>query len=414
MAKHILILEFGLGGHYSVYLERIATGYLKGGNKVSIILLNEMRNYSGIKKLSDIYLDKLDFKVVTETEYDSFFRRYCGNYGREFANWLLAKKKYKQTKREAKVDYVFIPFLDHCLNVIGLLGSPFGHTQWSGICMLVSIHHSQYGFINSTTKLNAIKRFIFIRLLKNRSLHTLFTIDELLIKFILNSNIGFADRIQYLPDPAEFVGNHTQASARRLLNIKAEAFVILVYGAIYPRKGLDVLVKALTSSGVPECIQILIVGKQLETMGVFFNSKVVNDLIESGRIHIVNEFVDAGKQQMAFAATDIVWLGYENHFAMSGVLVLAAKARKAVISTNDGLIGWHTREKQLGLTVNLRDITSVKNALIDMSNYSFRLNIQRNINPVFDTYTWENAIKSILGATESFSMVNKGRGSSSI
>ena len=412
--KHVLIFELGLGGHYSIYLEHIATAYLDMGYRVTITLLPEMKNYPGIRRLEDRFLENLNFIIVTNKEFQTTIRLHGGNLGRELANWFLCKKKYLEIQRETKVDYVFIPFLDHCLNVIGLLGSPFGSTQWSGISMLVSIHHSHYGFINSTTKLNAIKRFCFIRLLKNRSLHTLFTIDELLLKFILDSDIGLADRIQYLADPAEFVGDHTQASARKLLNIKAEAVVILVYGAIYPRKGLDVLVKALISPGVPECIQILIVGKQLETMDDFFNSKVVNDLIEGGRIHIINEFVDAGKQQMAFAATDIVWLGYENHFAMSGVLVLAAKARKVVISTNDGLIGWHTREKQLGLTVNLRDITSVQSALIDMSNDLFRINIQRNINPVFDTYTWENATKSILGTTEPCSMVNKGRGSSSI
>ena len=65
--------------------------------------------------------------------------------------------------------------------------------------------------------------------------------------------------------------------------------------------------------------------------------------------------INSAVEQMAFSATDIVWLGYHDHYAMSGVLVLAGKSKKVTIATNDGLIGWHTRQKRLGLTVNIKN-----------------------------------------------------------
>ena len=397
--KHILIIELSANGHHSAYLEHIASAYLDLGCRVTITLHHHCERYSVIARLQRRYTDELQLRIITDRDLKSICRAYGGNLGSDLANWFLFRKKFLDINSETKIDSVFIPYVDYCMNAIGVFGSPFGSVPWGGICMQASIHHFRYEFLSSTTKLDLIKRIFFFRLLRNRSLTTLFTIDELLFKFVRERDGGLGKRIQYLADPAELKGNHTCASAREVLDIPKEATVILVYGVINSRKGLDYLVKAFDYSDIPKSMQILIVGKQDGSMDHLFQSKEVVKLIEAGRVLIINEFVDDAMQQMVFAAADIVWLGYENHFAMSGVLVLAAIAGRVVLSTTDGLIGWHTRKKKLGVSVDVQDIIALRKALIALSDKSIRLNYQRGIDPIFSGHTWDNAVNSILSAS---------------
>jgi hypothetical protein len=95
-------------------------------------------------------------------------------------------------------------------------------------------------------------------------------------------------------------------------------------------------------------------------------------LIDNNRVKIINQIVTDEFEGMVFDAADIVWLGYKNHFTSSGVLNLAAINRKVIIATNQGMIGWLTKEKNLGITVDIQDINSIKNAIIELSNDSNR------------------------------------------
>lgn len=400
--KHVLIVDLSLNGHHSSYLEHIASAYLDAGYLVTTTIHHECEDYPVIARLKSKYGKSFRTRILTGKDLRSVIRSFGGNLGSEFANWYLFRKKFFEIDSESKVDYVLMPYLDYCMTAIGLLGSPFGFVQWSGICMQASIHHFKYTFLKSTTKFNFIKRLCFLRLLRNSSLDTFFTIDELLFKFAIERGIDPSKRIQYLGDPAEFRGDHTRASARKVLNIPEEAVVILVYGVVSARKGLDVLVNALSHSDIPKSLRLLIVGEHEGSLDHLFKSVEMNILIRDGRVYIIKKFVDDVMQQMAFAATDIVWLGYVNHFSSSGVLVLAAVARKVVIATNDGLIGWHTREKRLGVTVDVQDIVAVRRALMDLSEESTRLKYQRDIDSVFDEHTWNRATQRIL-ATGVFS-----------
>lgn len=265
--------------------------------------------------------------------------------------------------------------------------------------MQATIHHSKYKFLKSTVRFNVVKKIVFFRMLKCTSLNKLFTIDELLFRFINDEYAALNNHVEYLADPVELKGNHTRVSARKMLDIPEDAVIVLVYGQISARKGIDVLVKALFNPEVARSVHVLIVGKHDELMGGFFESNEVKELYRDRRIHILNGFVDVALEQMAFVAADIVWLGYKNHFSMSGVLVLAAMARKVIIATRDGLIGWHTRDKRLGITVNVEDVSTVKAALIHLSNPLILRCYQMSIKPYFDGHTWGKAIDSILKAT---------------
>ena len=112
---------------------------------------------------------------------------------------------------------------------------------------------------------------------------------------------------------------------------------------------------------MPKSIHVLIVGKQQHSVYDLMKSADVSALAYEGRLHVIDRYVDDITEQMVFAAADIVWLGYRSHFAMSGVLVLAAISGKVILASRNGLIGWYTREKRLGLTIDASNDSPVIN-----------------------------------------------------
>ena len=361
---HVLIIEPGLTGHHAGYLERIASAYMQAGHTVTVTVILSNLAHPVFDRLKTKFDDAFHLALLDENKYNGACQSRFGLLGRELAIRRLFGKAFREIYRRKPVDYVFLPYLDYCLYALGLLGSPFGAVQWGGICMRPSFHYQQFDVIAPKPKLAPIKRALFLRLLRSRTLRSIWTIDELLSRYIEERHAKWSRRLQYLPDPAELKGNHTRESAREELDISEDALVVLVYGAIDERKGLAVLVEAACSPDVPAKLHLLVVGKQSTSMRHLINSSEVRALAAAGRLYSINEFVDDATQQKAFAATDIVWLGYKNHYTMSGVLVLAVMSNKPVIATEDGLIGWHTRNNNLGAVVDIDNVVSVREALI--------------------------------------------------
>jgi glycosyltransferase involved in cell wall biosynthesis len=395
--KNILIIDLSFAGHHTVYLEKITSAYLHEGCKVTVATLQSNYNHSIFTKFETEFPEKFSSIFIPSDSWIEKLRPKIGNIGRELINWYIFKKVFYKLNNYNKIDYIFLPYVDCCLHSIGLLGSPFGDSNWGGICMQNTIHHERYGF--GKIKSSNIKKYLFLRFLKCKNLTVLFTIDELLLKYLNEINHEIGSRIKFIADPGELKGNHTCQSARDAIGIPRSAVVILVFGDINIRKGIDILVKALSSSDTSSSFHLLIVGDQDDTVKLLFESVEIINLIKNKRIYIKNQFVNKDFQQLAFAAADIVWLGYRDHLSMSGVLVLSAIARKVVIATDAGIIGWYTREKCLGLTVNIKDVESIKYALKELAEPARLVNYRLRISNYFDSSTWENATSMILSET---------------
>jgi glycosyltransferase involved in cell wall biosynthesis len=404
---HFLIIIGGLHGHHANYLEHIAATYLKAGHLVTVSVLESSVQDPVIEHLRTNYGGMFEIISMSDIEFDTamlefnpaLLRTSFGSVWRDLLVRNLFGKMYRTVDQERKVDFVFLPYLDYCLFGISLFGSPFGAARWGGIYMQPCFHYSDQ-IVAPKPKWNTVRRILFIRLLQNKNLSRILTIDELLHRFIVEQHPKWASCLQYLPDPAELKGDHTCASARKFLNIPENAAVVLVYGSISDRKGLDVLIAALMSFVVPKSLHILIVGKQQDSVYDLMNSAEVRMLENDGRLHVINKYVDEITEQMVFAAADIVWLGYRSHFAMSGLLVLAAISGKVVLGSKNGLVGWYTRQRRLGLSIDASNVESVRDALVELSDHSNRIRYKTGRDRSFEDSTWANAENIILRAGE--------------
>src|SRR5262245_37606199 len=245
---------------------------------------------------------------------------------REFLYWRLFRDSYSGLGKDHDIDLVFLPYLDYCTNAIALLGSPFASTAWTGITMRPSFHHPATGIRCPRSRLFGFKERLFLRVLAIPTLLRLSCIDELLEKYLSAKDPVLSKKLRYLPDPAEVNGTLEKAVARKTLGIPENVTLVLSYGSIDPRKGIDLLLGAVSQLEVPANIHVLLAGAPTTAgRAMLDGQEVVRKLVSDGRLHIIETYLGMEEEHSVFAAADIAWLGYRDHYGMSGVLVQAGR-----------------------------------------------------------------------------------------
>lgn len=169
------------------------------------------------------------------------------------------------------------------------------------------------------------------------------------------------------PEPVELSGSQSRDSARRALGIPGDAIVVLVYGALDDSKGLDALLGSMQADGFREEVSVLVAGRQDPEIKALLASSHAKTLRDAGRIYERNDFLYSESEQEVFSASDIVWVGYRGQYISSGVLIKATMAGLPIVACEEGLIGWLTRNHELGLTVDIGDERAVATAISELT-----------------------------------------------
>ena len=126
------------------------------------------------------------------------------------------------------------------------------------------------------------------------------------------------------------------AEGRAYYGIPEGKKVILLFGAIDPRKGLKRLLDVLVAPDADPELLALIVGRQSDAA-----KRLINDAnVPVGRLITWERYVGAAEEWLAFQAADWIWLAYEGFYGPSGVLAQARQIGKPVIYRDEGLIGY--------------------------------------------------------------------------
>ena len=362
--KNLLIIEPHMNGHHGVYLRWIVRGALERNCRVLIGTFEDSQGHPLFKSILDESQGTLE--VIT---FPTPARDYMSNASiggllrRELAYRKLFRQFYYKTLQRTRPDFVFLPFLDYCTYAIALLGSPFGQTPWAGIVMRPAFHYKVMGIIGPRSLLLMPKKLLFFRLLAQKKLRSLFTIDPSLFEYLKTGSSSSGQKAHYLRDPAEFKDNIEKDIARWLLCLPKEAIVLLVYGTINYRKAVDALLLAAAHPNFPANVHILLAGRQGPKAECLLRSNLGERLMSSGRLHEINKYLTDEEESMVFKAADIVWLVHRKHYTMSGTLVQAGRIGLPVVACEEGLIGWFAKKYDLGVLLYGLDEKSVIDAI---------------------------------------------------
>lgn len=401
---NLLIIEPHCNGHHASYLYWIIREAINRGYHIQLATLEKCLNHPlflNLKQLNNYPLNNLDIFTEKITIHNTT-NHTLSLIRSEFYYYKLFYDFYHQVCKITFPDQVIIPYLDYCLYSIALLGSPFKKTPWIGIVMRPAFHFTKMGIMAPHSQLLRIKEQLFLQVLQNSTLNKLWTIDETLKHFIDKTHSSLAKHIDYLPDPAELNGMVTKDQARQILNIGKNVIVILIYGALSLRKGIAELLLAAQSTNFPQNVHILLAGKQDKQITDLLKQPFAQHLRNTGRLHQINHFLTEEEQYNVFIVSDIVWLGYRQHYNMSGVIIQAGQMGLPIIACQEGLIGWLTKKYQLGITVSIQDqeqiITAIKQLtpkILEINNY------QNNHSRFFTSHTPSNFASKLLNSLKS-------------
>jgi glycosyltransferase involved in cell wall biosynthesis len=258
---------------------------------------------------------------------------------------------------------VVVPYLEHCLVGLALPREPFGKVPWITITMRTMFHFDDVGVIAPVQKFRVIRRRLFCRALKQKTLTAVLTIDPTLVDYSKNQDNPIFSKVEYLPDPATDHGVlPSKVDTRWRLNIPASARVVLLYGEIGARKGVLTLLEAAADPACPSDVHIVLAGR-CHDQTLLRTNTCYQQLLAQGRVHRMDGYLDDNQERDILAASDCMWVGYTEFYLMSGIMVLAARNGIPVLASASGLIGYLTKLYQTGLILDPHDRLSVVAAL---------------------------------------------------
>jgi glycosyltransferase involved in cell wall biosynthesis len=163
-----------------------------------------------------------------------------------------------------------------------------------------------------------------------------------------------------------------RAAARARLDHEPDRLAILVFGSIDGRKGLERLAAALAADERLARYVIVVAGTQVPAIRAALTAGPLSRLRSQRRLIVLDRTLDDAEQALVFAAADVVWLGYERHAFMSGVLVLAGRAALPVVATRFGEVGAFVERSEMGLLVNPGGSDEVRTALLALTDETLR------------------------------------------
>ena len=398
---NILLIEPFVGGHHGFYLQWIVQALVARGHGVTIATFEGSLHHPTLQAILSTHDENISFITHAPCDFDASNQSLFKMIRKMIKFRGIFRNFYQQAIQNGKVDFVMVPYLDYCTYAFATLGSPFNNTTWAGLVMRTGFHHSEWGVKAPVSRTDIPKKLLFFRLLRNPFLRALFTIDLTLKEYTENLSPPQSSRLVYIPDMTETKRSMSREEARQALGIPENGILILVYGLLTLRKGIETLAASTEDNNFPAGGQLLFAGKQDEDVVSFLNSPLGVRLKTGGRFHQLNHHLNTAEENMVFSAADVVWLGYQGHYHMSGVLVQAGVMRLPVLACEEGLIGWLTKRFTSGLVVSTSSPSAIAKAIGELSrDVKAAQQYGDNGRVAYDSHALENFSRILVDAIE--------------
>jgi glycosyltransferase involved in cell wall biosynthesis len=191
-----------------------------------------------------------------------------------------------------------------------------------------------------------------------------------------------------LPLAHDFPDGPGRDAARARLGLDPASAVLLFFGFVRRYKGLDVALEALEH--LPETTRLLVVGEHYEDPAPY------RRLAErSGeRVKFVPSFVPRDEVGVYFDACDLVVLPYRRA-TQSGVVPLAMRFRRPVVSTRVGGLAEHVREGENGFLVAPEDPDALAVAIERALDPSHRARLAEGVEAARLRLSWDRLAEVI-------------------
>ncbi len=359
--RNLLVFELAYGGHYASYIRHLTEYWCKQelpGHLDIVVSPKFVQNHTDVVDIATSCKHRnLSFVAIAPEEEASLIPRKSSVHRarRSFQEWKLLRKYATALGATQCLLLYFDSFQAAVASGAKL------PCQFSGIYFRPTFHYNTFaGYVPSLK--NRVQqwreKFIILpRVMHHPQLKTLFSLDPFVVKHM--DRFPSKGKVVALPDPVQIYDVPEQYQLEKFkerLGIEPDRKVFLLFGALYDgRKGVNQLLEAISTLSPNLCqkICLLLVGQLFGTNESPIPRKIA-EISESLPVQVIvrDEFVPEEEVQLYFQSADVILAPYQQHVGMSGTLVQAAAAEKALLSSDYGLMGEMTRYWQLGLTVD--------------------------------------------------------------
>jgi D-inositol-3-phosphate glycosyltransferase len=175
-------------------------------------------------------------------------------------------------------------------------------------------------------------------------------------------------RLMFLPDPwdPDEFAVLPKASAREALGLPPNVPLVLMFGELSRRKGVDTMLEALARLPASTSVQGLFAGGMCSDVRKRYDTQIA-ELRAHGRLLWREEFVPEQDVAAYFCAADAVACPYPICFSVSSnTATRAAAAGRPIIVPNHGFLGRVAMERRIGLTFPTGDIQGLADCLMQV------------------------------------------------
>jgi glycosyltransferase involved in cell wall biosynthesis len=365
----IMLFDLATGGHHASYIRHLIDYYDDKKFTINIVVSPKfIEEHSDVVKIAtDSNQSNISFTSICLEEYSDLINT-SSLLNKIFKEWNL----YCKYAKELKADHSLLMFLD-TLQLPIVLGQK-SPCPFSGIYFRPTFHYDEFDEYVSTYKdrfRQWRQKLLLSQVLHNSQFRCLFSLDEFAIKHIEKlSNYG---KVFHLPDPVKiYESEQSQVDElRKKLEIDFGKKIFLLFGRLTARKGIYKLLEAvqILPNSISEKICLLLVGSIPSKDRILIQSQIeIISQSMSIQIVICDEFIPEDEVHLYFRLADVILATYQKHVGMSGVLLLAAAGKKAVLASNYGLMGHLVRQKKLGIAVDSTSPQAITDGLISFIN----------------------------------------------
>jgi glycosyltransferase involved in cell wall biosynthesis len=256
-------------------------------------------------------------------------------------------------------DWVYLPYADMVTQAAAVRDFLYGGRQLHAIPIEGQIMRGRYAYPDHSWREHvgsAVRRWMTRR--------SPWRVTHVLDTWVYDKLQGMAHTTEFrrIPEPVEPLPQLDRDEARRVFGIPTGGRYVAVAGLLDTRKGIDLLLEGFARAKLLADDRLLLVGRVVPEIADLIG-RDYSALVSSGRLIVVDRYVTDFEVGCCFLAGDVVVVPHPRQVGSSGTLVRAAAAKRPLIASNYGWIGWVTRQFELGAAINVSDPTVFAEAI---------------------------------------------------
>jgi glycosyltransferase involved in cell wall biosynthesis len=345
---HCLVFEPDVSGHRLQHVRHLTDALLEIGCSVTLALQADCREHSEYQ----VHLQTLEPRV-------RLFARSDPYQSPSFVARRQRIGELKNTITAIEPDWVYVPYADGLTQIAAMEcmihgGGVFGRLPIEG-----QIMRGKYGYPQQS-QLDALNSAANRWLTRRSAWRVTHVLDPLALRGLEPLPRGKSFRL--IPEPVEPLPQLDRLQARAALGVPSDGRYLSFVGCAHRWKGIELLLAAFARARLADNDRLLFIGQVAKPMRELIDREC-GELLRQGRIVLIDRYVSDFELDCGFLASDVVTVPHPRQIGSSGTLVRAVAARRPVLASDFGWVGWVSRVFNLGTTVNVNQMDSYVSAI---------------------------------------------------